>query len=137
MAFTGDATGIRLPGSPLVFLPAPPPEFDLESWQQTLTRLQSENFARIYPTHFGSIDDVADHLSAFEALLNESAEFVRERMQAGVERDALVQQYTDWNRQRAAAQGVPDEVFHHYEITNPLYMSVDGMMRYWRKRWES
>ena len=28
VAFTGDAAGIKIPGSPLVGLPAPPPEFD-------------------------------------------------------------------------------------------------------------
>ena len=137
VAFTGDAAGIRLPGSPLIFLPSPPPEFDLEAWQHTLARLRGENFATIYPTHFGPIDDVRAHLKAFNTLLHESAEFVRERMQASVERDELVQAYTAWNRNRAEALGIPEDTFQRYEITNPLFMSVDGMMRYWRKKWEA
>jgi len=136
VAFAGDAAGIRLPGSPLVFAPTPPPEFDLEAWQHTLARLLGENFAAIYPTHFGRIDDANAHLKAFNTLLHESAEFVRQRLQAGVERDALVGQYTAWNRRRADALNIPDEVFHHYEATNPLFMAVDGLVRYWKKKAE-
>ena len=39
LAFTGDAAGIQLPDSRLIDLPAPPPEFELEVWQQTIDRL--------------------------------------------------------------------------------------------------
>ncbi len=134
VAFTGDAAGVRLLHSGLISLPSPPPEFDLEAWQRTLARLLGENFARIYPTHFGPIDDVREHLIAFNALLYQSAEYVRERMQAGVERDALVRQYIEWNRRRAADLGISEEVFQQYEVANPMYMCVDGMMRYWTKK---
>ena len=134
IAFSGDAAGVRLLGSPLIFLPAPPPEFDLEAWQHTLARLSRENFAAMYATHFGAIENVRDHLQAFSALLREAAEFVRDRMQTGVERDELVEQYTAWNRRRAEALGVLDEVFQQYVTSNPLSMSVDGLLRYWRKR---
>lgn len=134
IAFTGDAAGVRLPGNSLISLPSPPPEFDLEAWQRTLARLLGENFARIYPTHFGPIDDVREHLMAFNALLYESAEYVREQMQAGVERNELVTCYVEWHRKRATDLGVSDEVFQKYEIANPKFMSVDGMLRYWAKK---
>ena len=133
VAFVGDAAGIRRPGHALIFLPSPPPEFDLEAWRCTLARLSGEGFEAIYPTHYGRIDDVPEHLTRFNALLDEAAEFVRARMQAGDERDAIVQQYVDWNRKRALAEGISSEVFQEYEVTNPLFMSVDGIMRYWRK----
>lgn len=136
VAFTGDAAGVRLPGSPLIILPSPPPEFDLEAWQGSLARLSAENFTTLYPTHFGPLLDVREHLHVFGALLHEAAGFVRDRMQAGVERDELIRQYVDWNRARSKAQGVSDEVFMKYEMSNPLYMSVDGIVRYWRKKWE-
>ncbi len=137
IAFSGDAAGVRLPDSSLIALPSPPPEFDLEAWLGTLARLSRENFSTIYPTHFGPIDDVRAHLETLNVLLRQSAEFVRVRMQAGVERDALVRQYVEWNRERAVKQGIREEVFRQYETANPLFMSVDGIMRYWRKRWES
>jgi glyoxylase-like metal-dependent hydrolase (beta-lactamase superfamily II) len=136
VAFTGDAAGVRLAGSAFTVLPSPPPEFDLEAWQGTLARLRDQNFAALYPTHFGPVHDVREHLSAFLALLHEAVSFVRQRMQAGVERDELVRQYVDWNRARSAAQGVSEEEFQRYEMANPLYMSVDGILRYWRKKGE-
>ncbi|MFQ5398280.1 MAG: MBL fold metallo-hydrolase [Anaerolineae bacterium] len=134
LAFTGDAAGIRLPGASFIDLPAPPPEFDLEVWQATLERLLQEKFAIIYPTHFGRVDDVHGQLEGFKQLVGDAAAFVHDRMQAGISRDDLVHEYTEWNRARGRAAGVSDEVIHQYETANPLYMSVDGMMRYWRKR---
>lgn len=137
IAFTGDAAGIRLPGHSLVFLPAPPPEFDLEAWHRTIARLSSENFVTIYPTHFGAVENAREHLETLDALLDQSAEFVRARLQTGVDRDELIRQYSDWSRQRADALGISDDAYRQYESTNPQFMSVDGMMRYWRKKWET
>jgi len=135
-AFTGDATGIRLPRSTFTILPSPPPEFDLKAWEDTLARLRRAQFSRLYPTHFGPIDDVREHLDSFDSLIHAAAGFVRERMEAGVERDALIAQYVEWNRSRAQAQGLSQEEFRRYETANPLFMAVDGLMRYWRKMWE-
>src|ERR1044071_1961622 len=33
--YAGDATGVRIPPSPAILPPTPPPEFDLEAWQKT------------------------------------------------------------------------------------------------------
>src|SRR5690606_20322561 len=114
--------------------PAPPPEFELEVWQQTLDRLLEARFRILYPTHFGPLSNVQDHLQRFKTLMYEATDFVRIRMEAGVERNDLVDQYVQWNKQRAQAPGVSEEVFHQYETANPFYMSVDGMLRYWQTR---
>lgn len=134
IAFTGDAAGIRLAQKPLVDIPAPPPEFKLEVWHKTLDRLESEQFTAIYPTHFDRVDDVGTHLREFRALLDDAANFVRQGMENGVERDDLVTQFESWHRERARQAGVSDVVVHQYETANPWYMSVDGIMRYWRKK---
>ena len=136
LAFTGDAAAVRMPGSDLISLPAPPPEFDLETWQATLARLLDLNLSALYLTHYGAVEDARQHLQGLSALLDESAEFVRARMQAGVERDEIVEQYLDWNRQRARAHGFSKSDSKQYETANPMFMSVDGLMRYWRKRGE-
>lgn len=133
-AFTGDAAAVRLAGTPMVSLPAPPPEFDPALWHQSLDRLAAARFDRIYPTHFGPVDDVADHIATVRGLIDDSAEFVRRAMQAGDERDAIVAAYEAWNAERARAAGLTDAQIRRYEVANPLYMSVDGIMRYWHKR---
>lgn len=134
IAFTGDAAGIVLPDSQLLDLPAPPPEFDLEVWQQTVDRIADCQFETIYPTHFGAVNEVQSHLQGIKSLLQEAAVFVRQHMEAGVSRDELVERYTNWNRERARTHGLDDFAIHQYETANPLYMSVDGIMRYWRKQ---
>jgi len=132
-AFTGDAAGVRLPGSDLGSIPAPPPEFDREAWRKTLQRLSDENFAALYLTHFGPVRDARQHLEQMRELLEEVTEFVGQRVQNGRERDDLVAEYSTWNRQRAQAHGVTEPDWQRHELANPLFMSVDGVTRYWRK----
>lgn len=134
VAFTGDAAGVRLPGSSFISLPTPPPEFDLERWQKTVARLLDEDLATLYPTHFGPIENARAHLEAVSELLDQSAAFVRDRMQTGVERDVLIQQYSAWSHERARTHGLSEQDLEKYELANPTFMSVDGLIRYWRKR---
>jgi glyoxylase-like metal-dependent hydrolase (beta-lactamase superfamily II) len=134
IAFTGDAAGIHLPELSMADLPAPPPEFNLDRWLTTVERLQKESFSAIYPTHFGKVSQWRQHLATFAALLKDSAEFVRVRMEEGLERDDIVHRYRSWQGTRAKEAQVSDETLQWYEVVNPLYMSVDGIMRYWRKK---
>jgi glyoxylase-like metal-dependent hydrolase (beta-lactamase superfamily II) len=134
VAFTGDAAGIHLPDMPLIDVPAPPPEFDMEAWESTIDRLLAENFQTLYPTHFGAVNDPAQHLTALKKQIRETAVYVKAQLDAGMERDELVETYNTWNRTRARKAGMTDTAIHQYEISNPWYMSVDGISRYWRKR---
>jgi glyoxylase-like metal-dependent hydrolase (beta-lactamase superfamily II) len=137
IAFTGDATGVRIAGSDWISLPAPPPEFDRELWWQTLDRLEAEDFSAIYPTHFGRVDDVAYQFAGMRSVLEDASTFVRAQMEEGMERDDLVNAYIGWNREQAISRGMDPDDFARYEAANPLFMSVDGLMRYWRKQAEA
>lgn len=134
VAFTGDAAAARLPGWNLPDLPAPPPEFEMEAWESTLERLLAQNFRRIYPTHFGPVDDVQNHLQTVKELVRETAVFIQTQMQAELNRDEIVVAYENWFAERARAAGLSEAAIAHYSAANPLYMSVDGIMRYWQKR---
>lgn len=136
LAFTGDAAGIKLGDLPLLDIPAPPPEFDLEAWQQSLDKLLQMNFSTIYPTHFGQVEDVQTHLEAIKLLLGESAHFVRHCLEMGLEREQIQAKYKAWNRGRGEPWGLDAAARHKYEVTNPLTMSVDGILRYWQKKAE-
>jgi hypothetical protein len=59
---------------------------------------------------------------------------VRLRMLEGMERDAIVDDYLAWNHERMRAGGLSDFAIEQYNAANPLYMSVDGIMRYWQKK---
>lgn len=134
VAFTGDAAGIHLPNVPFADLPAPPPEFDRETWQDTLQRLMAANFTRLYPTHFGLVDEPQLHLQAVSRLMDQAVAFITERLEAGMPRERLVREYEAWIHQLATAHGVTAELFQRYATANPHYMSVDGISRYWQRR---
>jgi glyoxylase-like metal-dependent hydrolase (beta-lactamase superfamily II) len=112
VAFTGDAAGVRLPGMQWIDLPAPPPEFNLEAWRESLERLRRADLRTLYRTHFGAVS--VDGETANQAL--------------------SVERFTATMRAEAVALGLGESELRAYELANPRVMSVDGMTRYWRKR---
>ncbi len=136
LAFTGDAAGVCLEGSSWVSVPAPPPEFNLELWLKTIDRLRALELKAIYPTHFGKQPDPFFQLSQLERALGECAHLVRDGMKQGLSRDQILDRYLEAEKKRAENAGVKGDLFEVYEASNPLFMSVDGIMRYWRKKWE-
>lgn len=137
VAFTGDVAAIHLPGHAWVDVPAPPPEFDLDAWHESLARLGSHKFARIYPTHYGPIDEPSSHFAQVKETVSAVANFVAERLKAGDERDAILAQYEAWLEGRMQKAGIDTADIITYKTVNPMDMSVDGLIRYWRKRWEA
>lgn len=151
IAFTGDAAGVRLPHVDVVDLPAPPPEFHLETWLATLDKLEAAGASALYPTHFGPVGDIAGHLGELRALMIDAVAFVAQRVNDLTEgtggppaekgaplppdvRARLLDDYIGWNRERAAALQLSPTVIESYELANPLFMSVDGIVRYLRKK---
>ncbi len=134
VAFVGDAAGIRIGERAWIDLPAPPPEFDLEAWKESLEHLRRESLATIYRTHFGPTTKVNEQLDRFETLLDEAAASVRQMMEEGLDRGEMIDRFSDLMRQRAEALGVESSAFRAYELANPRTMSVDGIARYWHKR---
>ena len=137
VAFTGDASGIRMPNSTFLTLPSPPPEFSLESWHRTLSKLQNAHFTTIFPTHYGGIENVREHLEELASHLSQCTEFIRNRLKKQMGRGEIIKEFVAWNRDRAIAAGLNEEAFQQYEKANPFFMSVDGLMRYWSKKWET
>ncbi len=134
IAFTGDAAGIHIPGPAFVDLPAPPPEFNYDLWLATIDRIQNLSLQAIYPTHFDRVDEWQKHLHEFRGLLTDAVEFIRSCLEASIEREEIVRRYTTWHLERADSAILTEILVDRYEVTNPLYMSVDGIIRYWQKR---
>ena len=134
IAFTGDAAGIHTPGSPVVDIPAAPPEFNLELWLDTVDRLAAEHFRAIYPTHFGRVDDADAWFVELRAVLKAATDFVFAQLEAGQEHDAIVKAYNRWFEARAHARGVDDDLYQLHLNANPFDMSVTGIELYWKRR---
>ena len=60
--------------------PCPPPEFDLEAWEQTILEIERRAPDRLALIHFGVHDDVEEHLAELRATLSRWAEWVENGM---------------------------------------------------------
>jgi glyoxylase-like metal-dependent hydrolase (beta-lactamase superfamily II) len=134
VAFTGDAAASYVFDAPgFVSLPTPPPEFELGAWLATVRRLEDERFDRIYPTHFGPVDDPAAHLGRVRAALRAHADYVRNLMDEGLADAAMRERYTAWFLDQARSAGVPEGKIPFYVTDTVADMNLTGITRYWTK----
>jgi glyoxylase-like metal-dependent hydrolase (beta-lactamase superfamily II) len=133
ICFSGDVGGVRIPGYPYLRVPMPPPELHLERWHESITRLRSLKFKTIAPTHFGMFDDVDWHLNEVDKGLNSASRWLEEIMPTDPSIEQMRQNYTDWIEEEGKAMGLDEGVIRSYELANPLGMSADGLLRYWKK----
>ncbi|AEB12302.1 MBL fold metallo-hydrolase [Marinithermus hydrothermalis] len=132
VAFTGDVGGVRIGNGP-VLPPCPPPDIHVEAWRASLDRLRREGLEALYLTHFGRFTDVAAHLDALEARLVHWADWIRARLAQGMEAEAIVPEFEALVRETLEAAGLSPAEVREYELADPAWMSVMGLVRYWRK----
>ena len=133
VCFSGDVGGVRIPGYPYLRVPMPPPELHFGKWRESVARLKKEKFARIAPTHFGIFDDPEWHLSEVEKSLDAAEGWFEKVMPSVPQVDEMKQMFDKWMAEQSREQGLSAEAAKAYELANPLGMSVDGLLRYWKK----
>jgi len=131
-AYVGDTAGIRVANN-YVKAPTPPPDIDLEAWEQSLRIIETWRPQSLVITHFGQVDDVTDHLRRFRAALARSASFVRETLASEGTDEERIRRYVE--DMRADAQRVlsADEAAST-EAAAAFDQLWHGLARYWRKR---
>ncbi len=134
IGFAGDLGGVRRPGIRHVRLPTPPPEFDRSAWLTSIDRVRARGLARLYLTHFGSVDDVSAHLDTVAGLVLEYSDRVRAALTRGADRETIMAEFNAWEQGRLVADGVPVADWPVYADIGPVGMSVDGLLRYWQKQ---
>ncbi len=129
----GDVGGVRFPGYQYLRVPMPPPELHIERWHGSIARLRKEKFARIAPTHFGIFDNPQWQLDEVEKGLDSASRWLEETMPSNPPIEELRKSFTDWMMAEGERIALDDEVAKAYELANPLGMSADGLLRYWKK----
>jgi glyoxylase-like metal-dependent hydrolase (beta-lactamase superfamily II) len=125
-AFVGDVGGVRIPPSPLVLPPTPPPDIDLEAWHESIDTVAAWRPRRLAMTHFGAGEDPPAQLAEVSRRLDAWAQLARDRDEAGFIEGVTeeIERAADPETAAAFAQAAPPD---------QLYA---GLARYWQKRAE-
>ncbi|HEV7483087.1 MAG TPA: MBL fold metallo-hydrolase [Solirubrobacterales bacterium] len=131
-AFVGDVAACRIPPSGLIMPPTPPPDIDVEVWEQSLDLVSGWSPRRLALTHFGAVeDDVPAYLEAARSRLRQEAELVKEMDQDSYERDLQRR-----IREQMTSEGLGEETIAELLQAVPTAYQWRGLDRYWRKRAE-
>ena len=123
-AFVGDTAAVRIPPSDFVIPPTPPPDIDLELWEDSIERISDWEPDSLGLTHFGHVDDPRAHFELVRERLREQGELARQL--SSEEFDARIREQVagraDPETARALLQAVPPE------------QQWSGLDRYWSTR---
>lgn len=133
VCFTGDVAGVRLAGCNYISVAAAPPQFEPVPYVQSVERLMSGNFQKLYLTHFGEVSDVRDHLEQYRQRIRDVHEQVAEWVSDDKSSDEIATRYSSNEHDKALAQGVSDVDWHRYELANGSAMCASGVELYVRK----
>ncbi|MFA7687422.1 MAG: MBL fold metallo-hydrolase [Moheibacter sp.] len=129
--FTGDVAGVKIGNGPVV-PPCPPPDINVELWLQSIQKLKNLQPEALYLTHFGRVDDPQRHLSELELILDDWASWMKQHFEAGTPTEAITPDFMDYTKGQLLQAGVLESDIQKYEYANPSWMSVAGLLRYWK-----
>lgn len=133
VAYVGDTAGILIDGYALAA--TPPPDIDLERWDDSLRTIEAWAPGTLYLTHFGEVPDITAHVARYRATLGRSASRAREGLVAGGSDAEQIERWVEWLR--ADARSAANEtVAAAVEAAAPFDQIWQGLARYWRKRAE-
>jgi glyoxylase-like metal-dependent hydrolase (beta-lactamase superfamily II) len=135
--FTGDVGGVRMPRADYALPPAPPPDLAPDDWVLSVERLRQAGPSRLFLTHGGPFDDVADHLEQLMPNLDEVEAICRTAMQSGAD-DETVTSLIQENTERRIGQVAGDDpgILQRYGWASPSFLSALGFRRLLTRRGE-
>lgn len=133
--FTGDVAGVKIGDGPVV-PPCPPPDVHVEDWRNSIDAMRKLSPARLYLTHYGLVDNANDHLDELSDYLTVYAEWMKPHFLAGTDPDKITPKFVEFVEADFRAKGLDAAAIASYNAANPPWMSVVGLLRYWRKHGE-
>ena len=133
VAFVGDTAGIKIVENGYVLPPTPPPDINLEIWEQSLRAIESWRPETLFLTHFGPHGAAGAHIAELRDHLALAADLARQSLA----RDETDTQREIWFSEELRSElrrRLADDDGRSYEIAGRLDLSWRGLARYWRKK---
>ncbi len=131
--FTGDVAGVKIKDG-IVVPPCPPPDINIEEWKSSLRLISKRRYECFYLTHFGKIENTKEHIKELEGRLNNWANWMKPYYERGEDQKVITPLFQEYVKKQLKAGGINGEDLDRYESANPSWMSVAGLMRYWKKK---
>jgi glyoxylase-like metal-dependent hydrolase (beta-lactamase superfamily II) len=125
--YAGDAVGVRVQPGRHILPVSPPPDVDLEAWEETFDEIERRAPECLALIHYGVAADTADHVARTRAELRRWAAWVED----GISQEEFVER---GRRELLDADGPEGEAS---ERAAPFWQSYAGLRRYWEKRREA
>lgn len=133
VAFVGDNAGIRIEGKSYLLPATPPPDIDLVLWNSSLDTMVSLDPDRLFLTHFGYIDNPAEHIGLYRERLRAWAGLTQRLLDLGEALEVGERRFIE--EISSEIRGVlPTEPAELYIFNGGLGLSWRGLVRYLKKR---
>ena len=136
VAFVGDTTGIRIDNGPYILPATPPPDINLEIWENSFAAILARRPSRLFLTHFGYVEKPAEHIDDFRSRLHRWAELAGEILRSASSEAAAKTTFVARAQAEMQERLGANEADHH-AFTAGLDLSFLGLARYLRKRAEA
>ena len=132
----GDVAGVKIGPNGMVVPPCPPPDINIEHWMSSLDLLEQLDLETIYIAHFGKITAIDAHFEALRFILWDWANWIKPFFEKGSTPEKVTPLFVKYVNNQLIQHGVSEEIRSSYEKANPSWMSVMGLLRYWKKKKE-
>jgi len=129
--FTGDVAGVKIGNGPVV-PPCPPPDINIELWKESIQKLRDRNPKALYFTHFDRQENPNQLLDDLESILDDWANYIKPFYDDQIPADTIVPMFVEYTEKQLADEGLSKAEIQVYEYANPSWMSVNGLLRYWK-----
>jgi glyoxylase-like metal-dependent hydrolase (beta-lactamase superfamily II) len=133
IAFVGDTAGIRIEGKSYLLPATPPPDIDLELWNASLDTIASWNPERLFLTHFGYIDNPAEHLRLYRERLSDWAALTQRLLDSSESLESAERRFIE-AISGEVRETLPVEPAELYIFNGGLGLSWRGLVRYLKKK---
>ncbi len=124
VCFTGDVAGVRLEGCDYLSVASAPPQFEPVPYVASVDRLLAAQFRKLYLTHFGEVNDPAEHLTRYRQRIIDVHERIAAWVSEGLTSEQIAMRYTSSERKTAA---LSETVWQRYQRANNTIMCASGI----------